>query len=252
MRCMQEVVMLTSFEDPSSQEVATLQPGQMAELIEGPIEKTDRPELILQGKACKDGAEGWFTLRTLEGLENAATSQTLYVCRSAIALTDVFDIHKCGIVRKVAIGEVLETIGDEDGEGMAIEGDATNSGSEVPSVSRRHFRAISDGATGWVTLRGSQGTVYLELSTSHYLLMERVPLRRGRYSAPQGAADVANGQAVVRWLEPGEAFEVSGQPEQGKQQLPVVSVRVRSVDSLESGWASWTKSSSAAPLQACK
>jgi hypothetical protein len=243
---MQEVLMRTSLEDASSQEVASLQPGQLAELMEGPFEKADRPELILQGKSCKDGAEGWFTLRTLEGLENAATSQTLYVCRSAIALTDVFDIHKCGIVRKVATGEVLELIGDEDGEGVATEGDA-----ETPAVSRKKFRALSDGATGYITLRGSQGTVYLEVSTSHYLLMERVPLHRGRYPTP-GGVNAGNGQAVVRWLESGEAFEASGQPEEGKQQLPVVSVRVRSVDSLESGWASWTKSSSAAPLQICK
>jgi len=252
MRCMQEIVMRTSLEDPKSQEVGTLQAGQLAELMEGPSEKTDRPELILQGKACKDGAEGWFTLRTLEGLENAATSQTFYVCRSAIALTDVFDIHKCGIVRKIATGEVLEMIGDEDRGGVATEEEAANSGGEALSVSRRHYRAISDGASGWVTLRGSQGTVYLEVSTSHYSLMERVPLHRGRYSTSQGGTDVGNGQAVVRWLEPGEAFEASGQPEEGKQQLPVESVRVRSVDSLESGWASWTKSSSAAPLQVCK
>lgn len=125
----------------------------------------------------------------------------------------------------------------------------TNSGGETPEMSRRHFRAISDGSTGWVTVRGSQGTVYLEASTSHYMLMERVPLHKGRH--PQGGADAGNGQAVVRQLEPGEAFEASGSPQEGKQQLPVVSLRLRSVDSLESGWVSWTKSS-ADPLQLCK
>ena len=89
----------------------------------------------------------------------AATSR-YYVCKAVIAMTQGFDITNCKPIRKVSVGEALEVL-EESEESIEV---------SESSIARRRFRAVQDGREGWVTLKGNQGTVYLEKSSSHYLV----------------------------------------------------------------------------------
>lgn len=233
MRCASETT-LREGRDMASSVVARARCDDVLELLEGPREDAVEPELLLHGHANGGKDEGWITLRNALGGVAAAPSQGLLVCRTAIAMTDVFDINKCGIVRKVAVGEILEALGDEPEQegGPQQEREDSSAG-----VARRRFKALRDGATGWITVRGTQGTVYLEASTSHYVVQQRTALRSAREAS-----------AVVRWLEAGETFEATGAPEEGSPLPPMQSVRVRAASGGVSGWASWSKTSEA-PLQ---
>jgi len=71
-----------------------------------------------------------------------------YTCVTKIALSDGIEITKSKILRNVQVGEKLEGLGAE------TEDKQTN-------VVRVHVRVGEQ--TGWVTLKGNQGTVFLQL-----------------------------------------------------------------------------------------
>jgi len=122
---------------------------------------------------------------------NASESNQFYVCKSTIAMTDVVDIKACKVLKKVVVGETLQLVADQAGESE-----------QRKDLSRLKFRSARDGKEGWVTLKGNQGTVYLELSTSHYVVERAVSLQ----------AAVSGDSASVRQLEVGEALEVMEPP----------------------------------------
>jgi len=200
--------------DSSSKEVRKLQQDEVLELLEGPREETVRSEVTLRGSANKDSTSGWITLKDASGTTFASASKNLYVCRSTIAMTDNFDIRSCKVVRKVDVGEALEVIG----------GQAEKEDSNI-EIKRLQFRAVRDGKDGWVTLKGNQGTVFLEPSTSHYRVEKQVALRE----------DAARDSAIVRQLEPGETFEGKEAPREEKPDAKL-GVLVRSTADSEKGW----------------
>jgi len=248
MLCSAEVSLRES-DEAGAPVVATVHDGDLLELLDGPCEAAVDPELLLNGRAASDGEQGWITLRDVDGETSAFLRQGLHVCKIAIAMTDVCDIQSCKIVRKIEVDETLTVLPSGEDQEMTNEQDQTDS---RQGVTRRQFRALRDGATGWVTVKGSQGAVYLEASKLHYELGKRIPLHSGRSTSRPSGADAGTDSAeVVRWLEVGEAFEAFGPPEEGPPQAPRVSVRVRSASGgAASGWASWRGGAPAeAPLK---
>jgi len=208
-----------------SKQIRQLAKGEVCELLQGPFEETPDPELIMQCAASKDGVSGWITLRDTAGHHIAKPSKGLYVCKSAIAMTDVLDIKDCQVVRKVDVGETLEAVGE-------TEEDSTM------DISRLKFRSPKDGKTGWVTLRGNQGTIFVEPSMSHYVLSSDACMRL----AP------ARGSAMVRELHKGETLEVLEPPKEDRPD-PRILAKVRALEDADAGWVCWAKGSKRPPLR---
>jgi len=209
----------------ASKQVRALAKDEVLELLEGPREETPDPELLVRCTASKDGAAGWITIRDATGTQAAQPSKGLYVCKSAIAMTDVFDIKNCQVVRKVDVGETLEVVGEAK-EDSAVE------------ISRLEFRAVRDGKKGWVTLKGNQGTVFVEGSTSHYTISAGVTLRTA----------ASRDSVAVRELGVGEKIEATEAPREDQPDSRILA-RVRALEDSASGWLSWTKATKKTPLR---
>mmetsp|Transcript_61625 Transcript_61625/g.172185 ORF Transcript_61625/g.172185 Transcript_61625/m.172185 type:complete len:332 (+) Transcript_61625:2-997(+) len=159
------------------------------ELIEGPREKRTSSDMRVRGISCHEDAAGWLQIKDKAGTELAKLSSNILKCTEAIAMTDVADFEKCAMVRRIDAGEALEQLAE-----AAVE--PTEGGS------RRKFRACRDGAEGWVTVQGSQGTQYMRAAQKHYICLQATPVHTGL------SADTA----VVRVLMPGEAFAAFEEP----------------------------------------
>jgi len=199
----EEIYLYQEFED-GSEATGGLQVEELVELLEGPRDETLVGEIHVQGTCITDGAAGWLTLRDSTGTEYASATVGSYKCKAVTALTDGPDVKKCKVVRRVEVGEVLEVCGEQ--MEPAAEG-----------ALRLQFKMARDGKEGWVTVRGSRGTAFLE-AQSEYSIKKEVALRKSL------SAD----SEVVRYVEAGESFKASGTPKEDKPGRRV-GVRVRSV-----------------------
>lgn len=198
--------------------IRDVQVDEVLELLEGPREETGKPSILLRGKASKDSAEGWITMQSSDGTTFAEASKDIYVCKSTIAMTDGFDIKKCKVTRKVEVGETLQVIGGRK-EDSNVE------------ITRLQFRAVRDGKEGWVTLKGNQGTIFMEPSPSHYVVKKVATLRQ----------DSEEGSEEVRQLEVGEAFEAEGAPEEVQPEMRLA-MQARALSDGQTGWLSFPAS----------
>jgi len=141
----------------------------------------------------------------------AALSDMRQVIRD-ITLTNVFEIKTAKKIRKLALGEILEAVG-------------TTQEDSTLELERLQCRAVSDGATGWVTVKSKNGASYLKRAVKPFLwCADSVPLRRAR--------EESSGE--VRELGPGEVLELIEGPHEGRPG----EVRVRGIACHEqtAGW----------------
>merc|ERR1712232_1482935 len=165
--------------------------------MEGPRKDSFEGAFRAKAKACKDGATGWFSLKTKDGKANAEQTGKYYVCTAAIAMTDVSDIKACKVIRKLDMKEVAQVL-----EGPVEQ--------EEAGVHRIRCKSLKDGQEGWITIRGNKGTVYAEESTKLYTLSNEVPLHK------QFETD---GATLVRQLLQGEAVELLEGPKEEKYEI---------------------------------
>jgi Ca2+-binding EF-hand superfamily protein len=79
--------------------------------------------------------------------------QVRYMCVSAISITDGFEIAKSKTVVKLELDDVVEIVGEEQ---------------KLPNgVSRIECKTVESGKQGWVTMKGNQGTQYLEVFSAY-------------------------------------------------------------------------------------
>lgn len=127
-----------------SKALRMLEVGETFEISEGPKSETKIGASRIRGRNIGDGKEGWATW----------TKRSMYSwsphhsCKSSIALHDGLEVESAKLVRKLEVGESLE----------ALEPPQLEKG----GVLRVRLRAEKDGATGFATVKGNQGTVYLE------------------------------------------------------------------------------------------
>jgi len=120
-----------------------------------------------------------------------AFMQQYYVVVKGIAITDAFDIGEAKTIRKVELQEVIELL-----EGpKATEGEA--------SIRRVRGRSLKDGAEGWVTLQGNQGTPYLqEVEKPYYYCKTDVSLEKEfKSSGEDGTLRTLKADEVLELLE---------------------------------------------------
>jgi len=231
--CVSRPVKLHERFDETSPAVKSLQVDEVLELMEGPREEVTTPEIHLRVKHCKDPMEGWITLQDGEGRQLASRSEGIYVCRATIAMTDVLDLKRCKVVHKVEIGEPLMVIdGQEKGDGAAIK--------------RLKFRGLRHDKEGWVTLKGNQGTTYMESSQSHYKLTNGSQMRQ----------EMAKDSPILRKLEAGIVMEGLDSPQEVHPN-PKMGIRMRSLEDGKVGWVSFFAGPSGpirpwAPRYTCK
>jgi len=188
-----------------SAELRSLAPGDVLEVLEGP-RKEEFGEVMRAKCKTMSGVRGWFTVTDSDGV-NAEVGK-YYVCTTSIALTDMLEIQGCKVLRKLEVGEVLAV---------------TKGPCEVEGALRFEGRTMKN-ETGWVTIRGNQGTVYCESSTKHYTVSRNVALQKD--SLDSGTVGVLN---------EGETLEILEGPKEAKRD-PVLRVRGRTIDGVE-GWA---------------
>eukprot|EP00928_Gymnodinium_smaydae_P006786 TRINITY_DN1241_c0_g3_i4.p1 TRINITY_DN1241_c0_g3~~TRINITY_DN1241_c0_g3_i4.p1 ORF type:complete len:1829 (+),score=752.40 TRINITY_DN1241_c0_g3_i4:367-5487(+) len=72
-----------------------------------------------------------------------------YTCKKSISLTDGFDVAEGKTVAKVEPGDVLETTGSTK--------------ADEAGMLRCECKLVEGGQTGWITLKGNQGTTYADV-----------------------------------------------------------------------------------------
>jgi len=159
----QEVKLLPEFKIDGQEPVRTCKPDEVLELVEGPRKEAFEPALRVRGKACSDGAIGWFTVRDKTGVVTAEKDEKFYTCSQSVAMTDNQDIKDCKVIRKLAVGESFTLV-----EGPIQEG----------GITRVRAKASKDDQEGWVTTQGNAGTVYASASSKHYCLLQDLPLQK--------------------------------------------------------------------------
>jgi len=127
-------------------------------------------------------------------------------CVKDIAMTNIFEVKDSKTLRKLRVGEVIGFL-----EQAGVEGST--------SLSRVRCRAILDGTEGYATLKGNQGTSFLEKCAKPFYCCDReVQLHEAFQSR----------SPVVRTLQQGEVLEVLQGPqreEEGASRLKGRSLR---------------------------
>merc|ERR1711998_419297 len=148
-------------------------------------------------------------------------------CVKATLMTEEIGI-KSKTIRRLEVGEVLEAV-----EGPMKEGGA--------GVQRVKCRAVGDGATGWVTIAGNQGTPFLEPGGNMYTCVRETAL-----------SDVLSVQdsKTLRRLDKGEVVEVL---EYSKRDEVVGVTRVKGKAKRDgvTGWVTLVGNQGTAYLEAC-
>jgi len=148
---------------------------------EGPIEEKEAGVTRVKGRAAKDDAVGWVTIKGNAGTVYAEASTKHYTVIKETPLQKKF-ASSSEQVRVLASGEAVE----------ALEGPKKET---FPPEVRVRCRAISDGAEGWVLLQNDT----LRPWTPHYTCKKAVPLH-----------DVlaSEGASALRQVEVGERLEL--------------------------------------------
>lgn len=193
--------------------VRSLLADEVLELIEGPRKQAFSGVVRVRAKAVSDNAIGWLTVKDKNETTFAEADSKFYVCTGSIAITDDKDIKTSKALRKLEVGEVFVAIGEPVSE-------------EENGTTRIQAKFRKDELVGWVTLKGNAGTVFAEVSSKHYNVLQEVPLQDKFPST--GAKD-------VRTLAKGELLEVLEGPKT-ETTSPEVRARCRAVSDGAEGW----------------
>lgn len=188
--CFEEDVMLAAGPTPDAapaEGARRIKAGEVLELREGPRVEEPRTLMRVECKSAKDGKKGWITLKAGDGPE-CTEKVKVFCCMRTIAITQDFAISGKAL-RKLEVGEVVDLLEDPKDD-------------EKKKMSRGKIKTRRDGKEGWVTIKGNQGTAFLEESQRHHAVQRAVPLEREK----------ASGGAAVRMLEVGEVVELLGEP----------------------------------------
>jgi len=181
--CVEELSLQGDFAS-ASPELRTIQPGEVLEVTEGPRKEPPIETERVRGRTVKEGKTGWVTWKDALGNLNFEETKLL-VCRQSIAITTTFDISEGKALRKLDVGELLEPVeGPQD--------------DPVRSMTRIKARSKEDGKEGWVTMKGNQGTSYIE-ETSRFCVCRRKTGLESKFSTSSSG---------LRSVEEGDIFEV--------------------------------------------
>merc|ERR1712048_677626 len=122
-----------------------LQEGEIFEVVEGPVPETKESTNRMKGRNLGDGSVGWITLTSM----SVVPWSPRYKCNDVTMLTDGLEIVSAANLRKIEPGELLEALDTPVRE-------------QSSGLVRVRVRAEKDGVSGFVTVRGAQGSPFLE------------------------------------------------------------------------------------------
>jgi len=185
-RCVESIAMTDVADFAECTHVRRIDPGEALELL--PEVKASEGEARRKFRACRDGKEGWITMKGSQGTTYLKAAPNHYVCQQASP------VH-AGLSAESAVVHVLMP-----GQAFsAVEQPKEVAGGDRLTIYR--VRAVTDGAEGWVT---SSMQDEVEDWHSRYKVLKAVALTRTL--AANEAAEVIE---VIRLLEPGETVDVA-------------------------------------------
>jgi hypothetical protein len=139
--------------------------------------------------------------------------QQYFVVVKGIAITSDFDIAKAKTIRKAETDEVIEV----------LEGPQSD---EKVGLQRIKGRSLSDGAEGWISVRGNQGTAFLkEVEKPFYSCTKEIPFEK----------DFKTDEEPIRTLKVDEVLELIEGPRKETFE-PALRVRGKVINGGEQGW----------------
>jgi len=108
-------------------------------------------------------------------------------CIKEVVMTDLFDVKEGKTVKKLSFGDMVEVLepGKDDESGLT----------------RFRCRALNDLAEGWVSLKGTAGTVFLERCAKPYLCCREEFILQGAFEASSDEVLKIHAGQVVEVLE---------------------------------------------------
>jgi hypothetical protein len=208
--CTRDVDLAKDFQS-TGEPLRSLKAEEVVELIEGPRSQTLGNAMRARVKTAKDSKVGFVTTTDPHGNVLVEKNSTIYTCVSTVAITDVFDISSCKVLRKMNAAEIFTM-----SEGPVSE--------DSSGITRVKGKSQKDGIEGWVTITGNAGTVFAKLNEKLYTVKKQVALEQ---SFPSDST-------AIRTLEEEEALEILDAPKEEKHQ-PVERMKVRASDGAV-GW----------------
>jgi len=140
--------------------------------------------------------------------------QQYYVVIKGIAVTNEFDIGKAKTIRKADVDEVIEVL-----EGPQVD--------EKIGLTRIRGKSLSDGQEGWISVKGNQGTAFLqEVEKPYYSCAEEVIME---------ADFKGDGQGPIRTLKVDEVIELIEGPRK-ETFPPALRIKAKAVSDSATGW----------------
>jgi len=206
--CITSVAMTDALDIKNCNVTRKLTEGEVFSVSEGPVNDKDAGITRVKGKAMKDEQEGWITIKGNAGTVYAEASSKHYTVTDDVALQKQFSSSDSETVRMLEKGEAMQAIEGPKEESIA------------PAV-RVKGRALSDGAIGWITLKGENVRPW-----SPYFSCLK--------STPMYDAVVVEGATSVRTIEVGEVVELleNAAKEEGQEQR----MKVRAEKDGAIGW----------------
>merc|ERR1712137_908181 len=157
MKVVKETAMTNGISIKDSRTLRRLDVNEVVEVMEGPLREDTVEVMRVHAKALKDGSEGWITIAGNQGTVFLRNGGDHFKVVKETILTDWFELEKKDVPRKIKTttrklkeGEILEVLTWPKKE-------------EKSGLMRMKAKMKSDGAVGWVTATGNQGTVFLEV-----------------------------------------------------------------------------------------
>jgi hypothetical protein len=210
--CTKDLALGKDFKTGSEEPIRTLKAEEVVEILEGPCKETLGAAMRARVKASSDGKIGFATVTDQHGVEFIEKCGKVYTCTATCAITDIFDITSCKVIKKMASGDVF-TIS----EGPRSE--------DSSGVSRVLGKSQKDDTEGWITVTGNAGTVFAKVNEKLLTVKKEVALQQ------KFATDSPN----IRMLAEDESLEVLDAPKEEKF-LPVERMKVRAANDGVVGW----------------
>jgi len=152
MKVARDTVMTSDLSIKDSKTLRRLEVGEIVEVLAGPMKEGTVDVLRVRCKAMKDDLEGFTTLMGNQGSKFLEEGGSVWKVAGETILTQAFELDvadKDAKPRKMKVGELVEVR-----EWARKE--------EKSGLMRMKCRCKADGAVGFVTTVGNQGTVFMQ------------------------------------------------------------------------------------------
>mmetsp|Transcript_108929 Transcript_108929/g.274119 ORF Transcript_108929/g.274119 Transcript_108929/m.274119 type:complete len:783 (+) Transcript_108929:114-2462(+) len=160
MKVAKDTVITSGASIKDSKTLRRLDAGEIVEILRGPVQEGTVKVMRVNAKVMKDDLEGWITVSGNQGTTFLEDGGNVFKVVTETILTECFELDGTtsagatkkvkDMTRKLKVGEIVEVREWAKKE-------------EKSGLMRMKCKCRSDGATGWVTTVGNQGTVFLEV-----------------------------------------------------------------------------------------